>query len=66
MSSLESDKQNISLTIKEKIMAFVVAHKFEIVIALLAISEVLAAVPAIKANSVFGLFVGLLKSMVGK
>jgi len=47
-------------------MAFVVAHKVEILAALLAISEVLAAVPAIKANSVFGLIVNGLKALAGK
>ena len=47
-------------------MEFVLANKFEIVVALLAISEVLASVPAIKANSVFGLIVGILKSVAGK
>jgi hypothetical protein len=47
-------------------MVFVLAHKTEILAALLALSEVLAAIPAIKANSVFGLVVGVLKSAVGK
>lgn len=47
-------------------MVFVVAHKVEILAALLAVSEVLAAIPQVKANSVFGLVVGILKSIAGK
>jgi hypothetical protein len=37
-----------------------------IVGALLAISEVLASIPSIKANSIFQIIVGLLKKVVGK
>jgi len=47
-------------------MAFIVAHKMEVLGVLLAISEVLAAIPSIKANSIFGVVVGLIKKLAGK
>lgn len=47
-------------------MEFVIAHKSEILIALLAISEVLAYVPKIQANSVFQLIVNTLKALKPK
>jgi hypothetical protein len=47
-------------------MAFVLANKVVILAALLSVSEVLAAVPSIKANSVFGLVVNALKAIAGK
>lgn len=47
-------------------MTFVLAHKTEILGALLALSEVLGAIPAIKANGVFELVVGVLKKIAGK
>lgn len=37
-----------------------------ILAALLAVSEVLALIPSIKANSVFGLVVNVLKKLAGK
>lgn len=37
-----------------------------ILAALLAVSEALALIPALKANSIFQLIVGVLKSVVGK
>ena len=45
-------------------MDFIQAHYVQILLALLAISEVLASVPSIKANSIFQLIVGILKSLV--
>jgi hypothetical protein len=48
-------------------MDLIIAHKFEIVALLLAVSEVLGAfLPNIKANSVFELVVGFLKKVSGK
>ncbi len=47
-------------------MAFFVANKVVILGALLAVSEVLAAIPSIKANSVFGLIVSGIKAIAGK
>lgn len=47
-------------------MSFLVANKVVVVSALLAISEVLAAIPAIKSNSIFELVVGFFKMIVGK
>jgi hypothetical protein len=45
------------------IVAIIVANKVVIVSALLAISELLALVPGVKANSVFQLVVGALKKV---
>lgn len=47
-------------------MSFLQAHYLEIAIALLAISELLAYIPAIKANSVFQLIVNFLSALVKK
>ena len=47
-------------------MDVIIAHKTEILALLLAISELLAAIPAVKANSVFQLAVGLIKKIAGK
>ena len=47
-------------------MEVVLAHKAEIITALFLLSEILALIPSIKANSVFQLVVGLLKKVSGK
>lgn len=47
-------------------MDVIIAHKTEILALLLAISELLAAIPAVKANSIFQLCVGLIKKIAGK
>lgn len=47
-------------------MEFIVAHKVEILGALLAISEVLALIPSIKSNSIFTLVVNLFKGLLGE
>ena len=44
-------------------MTFVLANKVAILACLLAVSEVLGAVPSIKANGIFEFIVGILKSM---
>lgn len=46
-------------------MAFLLANKAVVLGALLAFSEVLAAIPSIKANSIFGLVVGFLQKLKG-
>lgn len=45
---------------------FIIANGAIILAALLALSEVLAQIPSIKANSIFELIVGLLKKISGK
>lgn len=47
-------------------MAFIVENKTLILAALFAFSEVLGAIPAIKANNVFGFLYNTLKGLVGK
>lgn len=47
-------------------MAFILANKVSILAALLAVSEVLAAVPSIKANSIFEGVVNIFKLLAGK
>ena len=47
-------------------MEVIIEHKTEILAVLLAVSELLAVVPAIKANSLFQLAVGLIKKIAGK
>ena len=47
-------------------MAFIIANKVTILATLLALSEVLAAIPNMKANSVFQMIVGVIKSISGK
>ena len=47
-------------------MAFFMANKVVIFAALFAISEVLAAIPSVKANSIFDMVVGFLKMVAGK
>jgi hypothetical protein len=47
-------------------MELVLAHKTEIITALFLLSEILALIPAVKANSVFQLLVGFLKKVAGK
>lgn len=47
-------------------MDFILAHKVEILGFLLALSELLALIPSIKANSVFQLLVNLIKKFLGK
>lgn len=47
-------------------MEVILAHKFEIVGFLLALSELLALSPKIKANSIFQLIVGIIKKIAGK
>jgi hypothetical protein len=47
-------------------MEFIIAHKVEILAALLAVSELLAVVPSVKANSIFQLSVSLIKKIAGK
>lgn len=47
-------------------MVFVLAHKAEILAVLLAVSELLAVNPKIKANSIFQLAVDLVKKVLGK
>ena len=48
------------------IIQWLLDHKVEVLLALLALSEVLALVPAIKANSVFQLVWGWLKGIKEK
>ena len=47
-------------------MTFIIENKALILGALFAISEVLAVVPSIKSNSVFGIIYNALKSIMGK
>lgn len=47
-------------------MDFVLANQVAILAALLAVSEVLASVPAIKSNSIFQLIVNVIKKVAGK
>lgn len=47
-------------------MSFITDNWMVIVMALLALSEVLALIPSIKANSVFQMIVNLLKGLVPK
>jgi hypothetical protein len=47
-------------------MELVIAHKTEILALLLAVSELLALSPKIKANSIFQLLVNLAKKAAGK
>lgn len=47
-------------------MEVIIANKTEILVFLLAFSELLAVIPAIKANSIFQLAVGLIKKIAGK
>lgn len=47
-------------------MDFIIANKAVILAALLAVSEVLALIPGIKANSIFEAVLNGLKSMAGK
>jgi len=47
-------------------MQFIMDNKVVILMALLAVSEVLALIPGIKANSIFQLVFNLLKGLVGK
>lgn len=47
-------------------MQFLIDHKVEILAALLAVSEVLGAIPAIGANGIFDAAVKVLKSLAGK
>lgn len=47
-------------------IAFIQAHLPEILGALLALSEILALIPQVKANSVFQLIVGAIKKAAGK
>jgi hypothetical protein len=47
-------------------MDVVIEHKEVFLIALLAVSECLALVPAVKANSIFQVVVGLFKALKGK
>lgn len=47
-------------------MDFIIAHKAEAFGLLFAFSELLAAIPAVKANSVFQLAVSFLKMISGK
>lgn len=48
------------------VWAFLVANKVVLLGAALAISEALALIPAVKANSVFQLVVGAIKKLAGK
>jgi len=48
------------------VVQFVVAHKAELLGGLLALSEALAYIPQVKANSVFQLIVNGLKQLAGK
>jgi len=50
----------------EAIIAFLLLHKVVILSALLAISELLALIPQLKANSIFQLIVGMIKKALGK
>jgi hypothetical protein len=47
-------------------MEIIVAHKTEILVFLLALSELLAVIPSVKSNSIFQLAVGLIKKIAGK
>ena len=50
----------------ESIIAFLVANSVIILGALLAVSEALALIPALKSNSVLTLIVNLIKGLMGK
>ena len=50
----------------ESIIAFLVANSVIILGCLLAVSEALALIPALKSNSVFTLIVNLIKGLMGK
>ena len=50
----------------EVLMAFVSANSVSLLVAALAVSEVLASVPSIKSNSIFQLVVNVLKSLQTK
>lgn len=47
-------------------MEIIIAHKAEILGILFLVSEILASIPAIKANSIFQLAVGIVKKLAGK
>lgn len=47
-------------------MEVILAHKLEIVAFLLALSELLALSPKVKANSIFQIVVGIIKKIAGK
>jgi hypothetical protein len=47
-------------------MELIIAHKFEIIAFLFALSELLAIFPKIKANSVFQLISSMIKKAAGK
>lgn len=47
-------------------MDIIVSHQVEILALLLALSEVLALIPSIKANSIFQLAVALIKKIASK
>lgn len=49
-----------------EIIQFIDAHKAEILLGLLSLSEILALIPQIKANSIFELVVNILKKAAGK
>jgi hypothetical protein len=50
----------------ESLIAFILANKVVLLVFLLSLSEALALVPSIKANSIFQVVVNLLKKAVGK
>ena len=47
-------------------MEIILAHKVEILAVLLAVSELLASIDAVKSNSIFQLVSGILKKIAGK
>jgi hypothetical protein len=47
-------------------MEFIIAHKAEILGVLWGLSEALSFIPAVKANGVFQMVVGLIKKIAGK
>jgi len=47
-------------------MQFILANQVQILIALLAVSEVLGSIDSVKANSIFQVIVGILKKLAGK
>lgn len=47
-------------------MAWIIEHKSVVLGALLALSELLAVIPGVQANSIFQLIVNGLKSIAGK
>lgn len=47
-------------------MDIIISHKTEVLALLLAISEILALIPSIQANSIFQLAVSLIKKIAGK